>query len=111
LKLIVPRTGLVGRSIVEDLFGPFSPKIILPGLAFGLDGFIRVKGLGLKLVSTRALPPSGPIEIILTGDLEIELETEDLNPPPGEAIRVATVPIEDVTALTDVGIFLFLPTS
>jgi hypothetical protein len=44
------------------------------------------------------------MEIILTGELLIELETDDLNPPIGEALRVA---IEDVTALTVVGILTF----
>jgi hypothetical protein len=70
----------------------------------GLAGRIRVNGLGLKLVSILARPPSGPIEIILIGELLIDVETEDLNPPTGEALGGA---IEVVTALTDVGILTF----
>jgi hypothetical protein len=76
-------------------------------LEFGLAGLILEKGLWLIVVSTLARPPSGPIEIIFIGELLIELETEDLNPPPGEVIRETEAPIEDVTALTDVGIFTF----
>lgn len=101
LNRISPNFGPKTVSAVLILVVPFSPKIFPPGLVFGLAGRIRVKGLGLKLVSTLARPPSGPIDIILIGELLIELETEGIDPLIGEAIRGA---IEVVTALA-VGIF------